>query len=236
MGFKSFFTAASKEPETGVGSKGRLEGQRLKHRQSFVNVPKSRVAEKSLRFKKLSTEQLVPSKRGSQPNSCFSILKRDVLHEDIHLRVLLLSPFSNKEAVACEKSIIDACSRTGSVMIEMMRLSGAAEHHFRLYVTADEGSVHVVLPSKFRGVIHIQGTRSLPTEFVCSAELRKLVEEGDVRLNAAEVGEDEDEVFILAGRHVQFQLEAEKMEEPGKGAQWVLESRMSWFRRLLFMP
>ncbi|KIM49500.1 hypothetical protein M413DRAFT_438687 [Hebeloma cylindrosporum] len=37
---------ASKEPDTGVGSKGRLEGQRLKHRQSFVNVPKSRVAEK----------------------------------------------------------------------------------------------------------------------------------------------------------------------------------------------
>ena len=114
-----------------------------------------------------------------------------------------------------------------------MRLSGAAEHHFRLYVTANEGSAHVVLPSKFRGIIHIQSTRSLPIQVVCSAELRKLVEVGDVRLNAPEVGEDEDEVFVLAGKTVQFQMEAEKME---KGAQWILESRFSWFRRLLFMP
>lgn len=117
-----------------------------------------------------------------------------------------------------------------------MRLSGAADHHFRLYVTADEGSVHVLLPSKFRGVIHIKSTRSLPVQLACSAELRKLVEEGDVRLNTLEVGDNEDEVFIHAGKNVVIQMEAEKMEELEKGAQWILESRISWFRRLLFMP
>lgn len=120
--------------------------------------------------------------------------------------------------------------------LAQIRLSGAAEHHFRLYVTADEGSVHIILPSKFRGVIHIKGTRSLPVQFACSAELRKLVEEGDVRLNVPEVGDNEDEVFILVGKNVVIQMEAEKMEEAEKGAQWVLESRISRFRRLLFMP
>jgi len=73
-------------------------------------------------------------------------------------------------------------------------------------------------------------------QFACSAELRKHVEEGDVRLNAPEVGDNEDEVFIFVGKNVVIQMEAEKMEEAKKGAQWVLESRISWFRRLLFMP
>jgi len=70
MGFKSFFTGvshairqyqwplllidfvvcvpqASKEPANGVGSNARLENQGLKHRKkSFVDIPRSQVAEK----------------------------------------------------------------------------------------------------------------------------------------------------------------------------------------------
>jgi hypothetical protein len=66
--------------------------------------------------------------------------------------------------------------------------------------------------------------------------LRKRIEEGAVWLNAPEVGEHEDEVFIHAGKAVQLQMEAEKLEKPRKGVQWILESRLSRFRRLLFMP
>jgi hypothetical protein len=147
-----------------------------------------------------------------------------------------LSAFSSNRAIPCEKSIIDACSQTGSVTIEMIRLSGATDHHFRLYVTADEGGANIILPTEFRGVIHIKSATSQPIQFVCSAELRIRIEEGAVRLNAPEVGGNEDEVFVYAGKAVQFQMEAEKMEEPRKGVQWILESGLSRFRRLLFMP
>ncbi|KAF8162871.1 hypothetical protein B0H34DRAFT_672009 [Crassisporium funariophilum] len=174
--------------------------------------PKLEDPSKSPRRSRFSTEQLVPSRKGSHSSekagtsSCG--LNKEVLNEDINLRVLLL-PLSNSDAseTPCEKSTIEVYSRSESVAIEIVRLSGATDHHFRSNVTSCEGSVRVVLPPKFRGAIYINNLSGPPGQVEFSVELRKCIDNGAVRLNPLVVEEDEDEIHLHSPKNIELHLD-----------------------------
>ncbi|KAJ3507488.1 hypothetical protein NLJ89_g6277 [Agrocybe chaxingu] len=201
----------------------------------------------SPRRSRFSTEQIVPRRKGSCDSevSDLSNLTKEVLNEDVTLRVLLLSPpppsdgedgddgYIPVEAPSsqCEKSTIDAYSHNGSVTVELIRLAGAEGHHFRLYVTSCEESVHVLLPSEFRGALFISHARSQrPASVEYGAGLRRRIDGGVVRINPVghgAVAEDEDEVHLYAANRIVVETKNENTDLPGTAGRplWVLEGR-----------
>ena len=71
------------------------------------------------RKSRVSTEQVIPRRKGSYSSdqSNVSILNKEVMDEDINIRVLLLPPPGNDNV--WEKSIIDVQSHCGSVIVEV---------------------------------------------------------------------------------------------------------------------
>ena len=71
------------------------------------------------RKSRVSTEQVIPSRKGSclSDQTNVSILNKEVMNEDINIRVLLLPPPGNDNV--WEKSIIDIHSHSGSVIVEV---------------------------------------------------------------------------------------------------------------------
>ncbi|KAF8955439.1 hypothetical protein BDZ97DRAFT_1857755 [Flammula alnicola] len=218
MGFSAFFMLVTKNE---FGAKTQRETIVLKSPKSCVEPLKLPNVQKSSRRSHFSTEQI--------KLKSFSSLRKEVHNEDINLRVLLLSPLPDEDATSWEKSTINTSSHSGSVTIEIIRLSGAANHHFRY-------SARVILPSKFRGNVYINSARSMPIHVKCSAELRKSIDVGVVRLNAPGlVRDDEDEVHIYAARSIKLQMQEEVRDQKNESL-WILESRLSRIRRMFKMP
>jgi hypothetical protein len=117
-----------------------------------------------------------------------------------------------------------------------IRLPGAVNHHFRMYVTSREESVRVVLPTKFRGGIYINDIRNMPNVDY-SAELRRAIDGDVVRVNPMYVAEDEDEVHIDSEKNIDLKMAEEESESAtSRQAVWIPDGRISRLRHMLNMP
>ncbi|TFK34815.1 hypothetical protein BDQ12DRAFT_612820 [Crucibulum laeve] len=160
---------------------------------------------------------------------------REVQEEDINVRVLLLPPFP-EDAPPFMKSAVDLFSRFGSVAVDLVRLSAAANHFVRLFITSCEEDVRVLLPAMFRGVIFINRTRRNWACVHYCKELRNQIGAGNIRINPPHEAEmeDEDEVHIHALGDVDIRIAEEGSPHP---PMWnYLGSKIDRFRRMLRMP
>ncbi|CAA7265358.1 unnamed protein product [Cyclocybe aegerita] len=268
MGFKAFSSVSSSrsgieaknsEDSSSTWRVGKSPQRDFGFAGSLKGGPKSPQSPRRSRF---STEQVLPRRKGSCSSeaSDLSNLNKEALNEDMMLRVLLLSPPPSDsedddagcvqdgvpiEAPSCEKSTIEAYSHNGSVTVELIRLAGAEGHHFRLYVTSCEESVHVLLPSEFRGALFISHARSqMPASVEYGAGLQRRIDGGAVRINPVvghgAVAEDEDEMHLYAAKRIVVETKDEETDLQATAARplWVLEGRASRLRRvwLKFMP
>ncbi|GLB35428.1 hypothetical protein LshimejAT787_0209930 [Lyophyllum shimeji] len=144
-----------------------------------------------------------------------SILHKEVLNEDMNVRVLLLPPRSPSDESPYGKSVIDLFTRFGSVSAEIIRLPGAEKHFFQLYVTSCEQNAIILLPTDFRGTIDVEGCSRVRYD----GELRRRIDQEVIRINATDTRRDGDEVYIHATGGVEIRVVNETREAP-KGAVW----------------
>ncbi|RDB24203.1 hypothetical protein Hypma_008703 [Hypsizygus marmoreus] len=157
----------------------------------------------SVRGTQITSEQLLPSLNGSKHIQRSVNLHKEVFNEDINIRVLLLPPPWPCASPPFVKSIIDLYSRFGSINTEVIRLSGAEDHFFRLYVISCEDNVKILLPNGFRGVISVE---SCSSRIKYSAEVSTHIRKGLIRVNTTEIADDEDEVHIHSPGKVEIRL------------------------------
>ncbi|EGN96254.1 hypothetical protein SERLA73DRAFT_76233 [Serpula lacrymans var. lacrymans S7.3] len=167
------------------------------------------------------TGQFLPFKQEAVLESHMT-LQKAVPKECIHARLLLLSPFPH-EAPPFAKSVAWLSSGTGSVNVEVYRLSGAENHFFRLYVVACSSGVSLKLPPLFRGVISIVGYRDAETKdrMRCAPTFYKRVRQGLIRFEGRPT-EDDDEIYIHAVGKIDLQL----MDEDSGRPEWTGMGRL----------
>ncbi|KAA1471367.1 hypothetical protein DENSPDRAFT_108440 [Dentipellis sp. KUC8613] len=142
------------------------------------------------------TKRVLGDQRG--PVTKF-IGRRGTLNLDLLVATRL--PWDKEENLA--KSFIEVWSYKAKVKAIVRRLPGAESHFIHMTVRARKNPVTLVLPSNFRGTIHVHAPRRVSsTEFAdvarpfsCSQAIRRRIKAGDIRLGDV-AGDDEDELVI----------------------------------------
>lgn len=125
-------------------------------------------------------------------------------------------------------------SGTSLIKFPQVRLPGAVDHHFRMYVTSSEEGVRVVLPPKFRGGIYINDIRNTP-RVDYSTGLRRAIDGDGVRVNPMYVADDEDEVHIDSQKTIDIQMVDEELESATLPV-WIPDRMIDRLCHMLSMP